>query len=238
MKSYIEFMACRELIANKIEKFDDGSENYHTWKESFKNMTRNISITTSEELSLIIEYTTKNSKKLVQRLRNAYIGNPAEGVAEVWKKLGKRYGSNAVLTKVHLDKLTDFPKIGYKDNKLQELGDLLLELECAKKDGSLQGLRILDEPIYLKAILTKLPGDIQSRWQRHAFRYKRDHRVDYPPFVEFAKFIQDTSLERNDPNLVIDISEKDNRTAKNRGKLTRLRSPISRLLSKGSKTLI
>ena len=179
-------------------------------------MTRNSSITSSEELYLIIGHTIKNSKKLVQRLRNAYIGNPAEGVAEVWKKLGERYGSNALLTKVHLDKLTDFPKIGYKDKKkLQELSNLLQELECAEKDGSLQGPRILDEPIYLKPILTKLPGDIQSTWQRYAFRYKRNHRVDYPPFVEFAKFIQDTSLERIDPNLVIDISEKDNSTAKN-----------------------
>ena len=32
MKSYIEFMARRELIANKIEKFDNSPENFHTWK--------------------------------------------------------------------------------------------------------------------------------------------------------------------------------------------------------------
>jgi hypothetical protein len=94
MKSCIEFMARRELIANKIEKFDNSPENFDTWKLSFKNMTRNINITPSEELSLIIEYTTNESKKLVQKLRNAYIENPEKGVAEVWTKLGERYGSS------------------------------------------------------------------------------------------------------------------------------------------------
>ncbi|CAB4036673.1 Hypothetical predicted protein [Paramuricea clavata] len=105
MKSCIEFMAGRELIDNKIEKFDKNPEYFHTWKLSFKNMTRNINITPSEELSLIIEYTTNESKKLVQKLRNAYIENPEKGVAEVWTKLGERYWSNVVLTKAYVDKL-------------------------------------------------------------------------------------------------------------------------------------
>jgi hypothetical protein len=72
MKPCIEFMARRELVANKIEKFDISPENFHTWKLSFTNMTRNINITPSEELSLILEYTTNESKNLVKKLRNAY----------------------------------------------------------------------------------------------------------------------------------------------------------------------
>jgi hypothetical protein len=34
--------------------------------------------------------------------------------------------------------------------------------------------------------------------------------VDYPPFSEFVTFIQELSLERNDPNLIIEIPEKKN----------------------------
>ena len=131
-------------------------------------------------------------------------------MAEVWKKLGERYGSNVVVTKAHLDKLENFSKIGYRDNKkLQEFGDLLLELQCAKEDGGLQGLKVLDEPIYIKPVLSKLPTDIQTRWQRHAFHYTRDKGVHYPPFSEFSKFIQDVSLERNELNLAIDHPGKD-----------------------------
>ena len=89
IKSYIEFMARRELIANNVEKFDNNPENFHTWKLTFKNMTKNISITPSEELSLIIEYTTNDSKKLVQKLHNAYIRYPEKGVTGSMDKIGK-----------------------------------------------------------------------------------------------------------------------------------------------------
>ena len=135
----------------------------------------------------------------------------------LWQKLSQRFGSNAVITEVHLNKLKDLPKIGFRDNKkLQELGDLLLELQCAKNDGGYRGLRILDEPAYIKPVIAKLPGDIQSRWQKRAFRYKKQHaEVDYPPFSEFVTFIQELSLERNDPNLIIEIPEKKNTGMRN-----------------------
>jgi hypothetical protein len=65
------------------------------------------------------------------------------------------------------------------------------------------------EPIYLQSIITKLPGDIQNHWQKHAFRFKNEHKVDYPLFQEFFKFIQNMALERNDPNLALVTSEKE-----------------------------
>ena len=135
-------------------------------------MTIDVNITASDELGLMLEYTTGESKGLVQRLRNAYIENPAAGVRESWKKLGERFGSTAVITNVHLNKLTTFPALAPKDDKgLQELGDLLLELQCAK-DGGLAGLKILDEPAFPKPLLVKLPEELQGRWQRHAYRFK------------------------------------------------------------------
>jgi hypothetical protein len=74
-------------------------------------MIRDIHLTPSEELPLIIVYTSNESKKLAQRLRNTYINKPTEGVEIPWKKLSQRFGSNAVITEVHLNKLKDQPKI-------------------------------------------------------------------------------------------------------------------------------
>ncbi|KAL9975490.1 hypothetical protein ACROYT_G012652 [Oculina patagonica] len=207
MESYIQFMARQELMANKIEKFDNRPKNYRTWKALFENMVRDVDIIASETLTMLMEYryTTNQSKRLVQRLRNANVENPEEGLKEAWKKLSEQFGSNAVVTQMHLYKLTMFPKINSRDNKgLQELGDLLLELECAKNDGGLSGLKVLDEPAFVKPLLVKLPDDLQGRWQRHAYRYKVQKAADYPPFSEFAKFIQEISQERNDPYLAIE----------------------------------
>ena len=84
---------------------------------------------------------------------------------------------------MHLKNLTMFPALALKDNKgLQELGNLLLELQYTKEDGGLAGLKILDEPAFLKPVLIKLPGELQGRWQRHAYHFKSHHGVDYPLF--------------------------------------------------------
>ncbi len=73
MRSCLEFMARREVITKKIEKFDDDPGNFHTWKTSFKTMLKDIDITPKEELSLLTKYTSKELRKLVQSLRNTYI---------------------------------------------------------------------------------------------------------------------------------------------------------------------
>ena len=73
-----------------------------------------------------------------------------------------------------------------RNNKqLQEFGDLLLELQCAKNDGGIKGLQILDAPAYLRPIVAKLPADLQGRWQKHAFKYKTQQVVDYPFLPNF-----------------------------------------------------
>jgi len=59
------------------------------------------------------------------------------------------------------------------------LENWLLELECAKNGGGLSGLKVLDEPAFLKPLLVKLPDDLQGRWQRHAYRYKVQKVADY-----------------------------------------------------------
>lgn len=112
LESVIQFMARRELISNKIEKFDNHPENYHTWKAAFKNMTRDVNITPSEELALMIEYTKGDSNKLVQRLRNAYIVDPAEGLAESWKKIGRAFRIRR----------SDYPSALGQTNKVPKVG--------------------------------------------------------------------------------------------------------------------
>ena len=110
---------------------------------------------------------------------------------------------------MHLNKLTTFPALAPKDIKgLQELGDLLLELQCAKEDGGLAALKILDEPAFLKPVLVNLTEELQGRCQRHAHRFKSQHGVDYPLFREFASFIRKIVQERNELFLCIESQER------------------------------
>ena len=65
MKTCFEFMTRREIVSAKVEKFDDHPENFQTWKVSFKTMLNDIRISPLKELSLLTEYTSGKSKKLV-----------------------------------------------------------------------------------------------------------------------------------------------------------------------------
>ena len=159
-----------------------------------------MKISPSEQLSLIIEYTTKESKRLAQRLRNAYIDNPGEGLKEVWYKSGERFGSNSVVAQVHLQKINSLPKRGMQNNKQpQEFGDFLLELQFAKNDGRLKGLQILDLPAYLRPIVAKVPADLQGRWPKHAFKYKTQQVVDYPLSPNFNDLFKKSLKKETTP---------------------------------------
>ena len=69
-------------------------------------------------------------------------------------------------------------------------------------DRNAKQLQEFDEPAYLRPIVTKLPTDLQG--QKHAFKYKTQQVVDYPPFAEFSRFIQEVAKERNDPYLTLE----------------------------------
>ena len=83
-----------------------------------------MKLSPSEQLSLIIEYTTNESKRLVQKLRNAYVYNPAEGLEQVWKKLRERFGSNSVLVEAYLQRATKFPRIGDREKTVSRNSEI------------------------------------------------------------------------------------------------------------------
>ena len=88
-----------------------------------------------------------------------------------------------------------------KDNqKLRELGDVLLEIESAKVEGSLPGLAYLDTARGVNPIVEKLPYSLQERWITQGSRYKEDHHVSFPPFSFFVQFIRSHAKTRNDPS--------------------------------------
>lgn len=87
-----------------------------------------------------------------------------------------------------------------ENQRLRELGDLLLELQAAKQNRYLPGLSHLDTAHGVNPILTKLPYNLQEKWVSVASRFKRDHGVSYPPFSFFVGFINEEARIRNDPS--------------------------------------
>ena len=97
-----------------------------------------------EELDLLVKWLGADSEQ-AQRIRSVHILNPTAGLHMVWQRVEECYGTPEAVEDALLKKIEDFSKLNTKDNdKLRELGDIFLELECAKEEGYLPGLAFLD----------------------------------------------------------------------------------------------
>lgn len=203
-----KYLIRREMVSSGLLIFDDCPENYWAWKASFVNSTRELNLTAREELDLMVKWLGKDSSEQVKRIRSVYVLNTTAAMSMAWQFLEDCYGAPEVIENALLKKIENLPKLSNKDNhKLRELGDILLELECAKADGYLQGLAYLDTPRGVNPIVEKLPTSLQDKWIVQGSKYKEDHRVVFPPFAFFSQFVRKEAKIRNDPSFSFSTSD-------------------------------
>ncbi|KAM4017426.1 uncharacterized protein ACNLHF_007053 [Anomaloglossus baeobatrachus] len=192
MSEFARFMVSRELINTSLTKFDDRAESYRAWKATFKAAIANLNFTAEQELDLLIKWLGPGSTNRIKSLRTVYVGQAEAGLAAAWQRLERTFGSAEAIEKALFKRLQDIPKINLKEvHKLQDLSDLLMELELAKRDPRLSGLCYLDTAHGVNPIVVKLPYSLQEKWATSVSRYKRMHDVTFPPFIQFCKFIDE-----------------------------------------------
>ncbi|KAM4021819.1 uncharacterized protein ACNLHF_027143 [Anomaloglossus baeobatrachus] len=192
MSEFARFMVSRELINTSLTKFDDRAESYRAWKATFKAAIANLNFTAEQELDLLIKWLGPGSTNRIKSLRTVYVGQAEAGLAAAWQRLERTFGSAEAIEKALFKRLQDIPKINLKEvHKLQDLSDLLMELELAKRDPRLSGLCYLDTAHGVNPIVVKLPYSLQEKWATSVSRYKRMHDVTFPPFIQFCKFINE-----------------------------------------------
>ncbi|XP_040908610.1 uncharacterized protein LOC121191510 [Toxotes jaculatrix] len=203
-EDFAKYLMRREMVSAGLLQFDDKPENYWAWKTSFLSATKDLNLSAREELDLLTKWLGVESSEQAKRIRSVHILNPTAGVSMVWQRLEECYGTPEVIEDALLKKIEHFPRLTNKDNvKLRELSDILLELECAKEDGSLPGLAYLDTARGVKQIVEKLPFNLQEKWASVGSQYKEDHGVAFPPFFVFSKFVQKQARIKNDPSFTM-----------------------------------
>ncbi|XP_037392738.1 uncharacterized protein LOC119263058 isoform X2 [Pygocentrus nattereri] len=173
------YLARRDLVFTSLFQFDDRPESYR----AFNNAIRGLGITASEELDLMAKWLGRESAEHVKRIRSVHISSPERALMRAWRQLQDCYASPEVIECALFKRLDDFPRISAKDyTKLRELGDLLMELNCAKEEGYSPGLSYLDTARGIGPIIEKLPFALQERWILYGSRYKEDNDGRFPPF--------------------------------------------------------
>nr|XP_054598158.1 uncharacterized protein LOC129163741 [Nothobranchius furzeri] len=196
-----KYLIRREMISSGLLRFDDQPENYWAWKQSFHSSTEDLNLTSREELDLLCKWLGPKSSEHARRIRAVHINDATAGVHMIWQRLEECYGSPEAIEDALLKKVDEFPRISSRENqKLRELGDILLELEAARADGFLPGLSYLDTSRGITPIVQKLPYSLHDKWVSLASRYKETNQISYPPFSFFAKFVCDQAKILNDPS--------------------------------------
>ncbi|XP_031756210.1 uncharacterized protein LOC116410228 [Xenopus tropicalis] len=175
-----KYLLRKEAVNSSFIKFDDSPENYWAWKSSFQNAIKDLNLSASETLDLMIKWLSTESAEHAKSMRRVHLFNPSAGFDMAWQRLEKKYGSPEVIQRTLQKRLDAFPKLTNKDaKKLEQLGDLL-EIECAKEEGYLRGLTYLDNAIGLNPTVEKLPYHMQLKWASVGTKYKAETGDDFP----------------------------------------------------------
>lgn len=76
------------------------------------------------------------SAKHVKRIRSVNLSDPEKALRKAWEQHQECYTTPKVTGSALFKKLDNFQRISPKDHvKLRELGDLLMEPQCAKEEG-------------------------------------------------------------------------------------------------------
>lgn len=198
------YLMRRELISSGLLKFDDRPEHYWSWKASFVTATQDLNLSYREELDLLVKWLGAESAEHAKRIRSVHVLNPAAGLSMVWQRLEDCYGTPEVIEHALLKKLEDFPKLTNKDGaKLRELGDILLELECAKADGYLPGLAFLDTARGVNPIVGKLPYSLQEKWITKGYKVQGRIRGSFPSIPALLRLRPPTGQSPERPQLCL-----------------------------------
>ncbi|XP_052761778.1 uncharacterized protein LOC128204401 [Mya arenaria] len=195
------FLLRKDIMPQRLKKFNEKPQSFGVWKTTFKSVMKELKVTPTEEIDLLVNNLGSESQIWAESIHSANASNPEHGLELIWERLDNCYGSPEKVEASLKLRIRKFPQLTNKDNKrLYELSDLLLEVFSVKKDPQFATqFAAYDSSSAVNEIVCKLPFNMQQKWISHAARYKKEHKVTFPPFSVFVEFVRDNSKIRNDP---------------------------------------
>lgn len=110
---------------------------YLSWKTTFQSAIRDLGLTASEEMNLLIKWLDPESSEHAKRLIAVNIKHPPAGLKMIWLRLEERYGLPDAMENSFFARIQNFPRISSskEPRKLCDLSDLLCELQAAQLNG-------------------------------------------------------------------------------------------------------
>ncbi|XP_073463012.1 uncharacterized protein [Aquarana catesbeiana] len=154
------------------------------WKASFEMIIDHYCSRPIDKLFYLQKYVGGEAKKV---LEGNFYRTDEEAYKQAWEKLNARYGHPFLVQRAFREKLNNCPKIGPKEHfKLQEYGDFLQA--CSNAIPHVRRLEVLNDYLENHRMLTKLPEEVASRWNRYVTE-QLDLSKNLTSFEKFSEFV-------------------------------------------------
>ena len=182
---------------------------YPSWRSAFSALIDNHNIPNEQRIHYLKRYLGGDAEACVTSFLLIPTG---ESYKEALSLIDKRFGNPFVIANAFKAKLEAWPKIGVRDAiALRKFTDFLRQCEVASRSNV--SLKVLDDDMYNRLLLTKLPDWLVTRWSREVHRVKQQQQR-YPKFCEFVQFVCTEADIAADPvtslHRPIDIKSKTN----------------------------
>ena len=204
----------KDLLFSRLQTFDEKAHHFSLWKTNFLSVVREMELSDSEQLDMLIKHLGPDSKSYGLDVQAANPGNPARALETLWERLHNRFGAPEFILQQIKGRIDSFPNLTLKNaRKLYDLCDILDQISTLKTNPEFAlHLCKYDTSEGVNQILPKLPYQIKYKWLSKASKIVSQQAILYPPFSKFVEFVKEQTTAYNNPAFPFDgISKGDNK---------------------------
>ena len=177
-----------------IDVFDGDPMEYQYFMATFREVGEKRIADPMGRLTRLIKYTSGEAKELI---RHCIQLPPNVCYKEAKALLTKEYGDSYRISAAYMKELRRWPQVKYADAlSFRTFYRFLVKCQSSMKAGP--HLQALNTPEILQILQSKLPGNLQERWNRKVFGLKRDE-LRAAEFIDFVNLIEEETRLVNDP---------------------------------------
>jgi hypothetical protein len=105
LSEFSRFLLKKDLMMSRLRNFDDKSESFVAWKVTFQNVTKELDVSTDEEIDLLIKFLSPESSRHANSIKTANYHNPDRCCHRIWERLNDKYGSQEMVKSALKQKL-------------------------------------------------------------------------------------------------------------------------------------
>ena len=177
-----------------MDDFDGNPLEFNYFMATFKEMVEQKVDDPGGRLTRLINYTKGEPKELI---KSCIQEDPATGYTHAMSLLRSQYGNPHYIARAYIQELRKWIPLTAGDSKaFRKFYSFLVKCKTCMSDGIY--LNELNFPDMLQILQSKLPHNLQDKWNRRAVKLRVDNNRE-ANFNDFLKIVENESMVANDP---------------------------------------